>query len=382
MASQLEGENSKMDGNSNDTVIVQENGATQERFKRIKIAVSLIILALSLIGGYYWWYRIHTSISTDNAKVAGDIVDISPKVTGRLEELPVKEGDYVQTGQIVALLDNAQYKINLNQAQAALELSKANYEKLPEDLKAAQATVEKSRSTVLTSEAKVKLAEVAAADAQRNLVQNESLFNNGGISKETLETSRSALAKAQANLDSEKAAVLSNQAALQDSVAKMDSLDKTGAAIYLAQLQQAQATYDSAQLALTNSIIKAPISGTVVRTALQVGENVSVGQTILTISNLDTTWISANIDEDKSGRIKVGQDVTVKIDSLPGITFAGKVSEVGGAAQSTFALIPSENTSGNYTKVTQRLSIKITVDKQGKILKPGMSAIINIHTGR
>jgi len=113
-----------------------------------------------------------------------------------------------------------------------------------------------------------------------------------------------------------------------------------------------------------------------------VGESVSVGQTILTISNLENTWISANIDEDKSGRVKVGQDVTVKIDSLPGIAFAGKVSEVGGAAQSTFALIPSENTSGNYTKVTQRFSIKITVDKQGQTLKPGMSAVINIHTGK
>lgn len=371
-----------MDVNSNEALIDQKNEPAPDKLKKIKIAVFAAILALSMIGGYWWWYRLNTSIRTDNAKVAGDIVDISPKVTGRLEELPVQEGAHVEAGQIVAVLDNAQYKINVNQAQAALELSKANYDKLPEDLKATQATVEKSRGTVGTSQAQVKLAEVAVADAQRNLTQSESLFQSGGISKETLETSRSVFAKAQASLAAAQATVESNQGALQDSIAKMDSLDKTGASIYLAQLQQAQAAYDSAQLALTNSIIKAPISGTVVRVALQVGENVSVGQTILTISNLDTTWISANIEENKSGRVKVGQDVTVKIDSFPGITFPGQVSEVGGAAQSTFALIPSENTSGNYTKVTQRFSVKITVDKQGKILKPGMSAVINIHTGK
>lgn len=349
--------------------------------RMIKIAALFTLLAVGIIGGYYWWNNLRTSISTDNAKVVGDIVDISPKVAGRLEEVLVQEGANVQAGQIVAVLDNTQAKINLNQAKAAFELSQANFDKLPDDLKSAQANVEKSRNNTLASQAQVKLAEVALADAKRNLAQNELLYQNGGTSKEALEASRSAFTKAEVTLEAMQTAVMANQAALQESQAKMDSLDKTGAAIYLAQLQQAQAAYDNAQLALTNSIIKSPISGTVVRLALQVGENVALNQTILTISNLDTTWISANIEEGKSSRIKVGQDVDVKIDSFPGILFAGKVSEVGGATQSTFALIPSENSSGNYTKVTQRFPCKITVDKKGMVLKPGMSAVIKIHTG-
>ncbi|MDD3364538.1 MAG: HlyD family secretion protein [Syntrophomonas sp.] len=365
----------------NEAMVTPKDILAQSNGKIIKIVVLLAVLLGGMVGGYIWWNNLRTSISTDNAKVVGDIVDISPKVAGRLEELSVQEGAYVEAGQIVAVLDNAQYKINLNQAKASLDISKANYDKLPDDLKSTQATVEKSRNNILTSQAQVKSSEVAVADAKRNLAQNESLFQNESISKEVLETSRSSYAKAQATLEASQATVMANQAALQESQAKMDSLDKTGAAIYLAQLEQAQATYDNAQLALTNSIIKAPISGTVVRLALQVGENVSPGQTIITISNLDTTWISANIEEDKSSRVKVGQDVDVKIDSFPGILFAGKVSELGGATQSTFALISSENSSGNYTKVTQRFSFKITVDKKGLVFKPGMSAVIKIHTG-
>lgn len=364
----------------NEAMVVQKDMPKQGNGKIIKIVILLAVLA-GIVGGYIWWNNLRTSISTDNAKVVGDIVDVSPKVAGRLEEISIQEGAYVQAGQIIALLDNAQYKINLNQAKAALDISKANYDKLPDDLKSTQATVEKSRNNILGSQAQIKSAQVAVDDAKRNLAQNESLYQNGGISKETMEASRSGYAKAQATLESAQASVMSNQAALQESQAKMDSLDKTGAAIYLAQLQQAQAGYDTAQLTLANSIIKAPIGGTVVRLALQVGENVSPGQTILTISNLDTTWVSANIEEDKTGRVKVGQDVQVNIDSFPGITFAGQVSELGGATQSTFALIPSENSSGNYTKVKQRLSFKITIDKKGMILKPGMSAVVKIHTG-
>jgi membrane fusion protein (multidrug efflux system) len=378
MELQLEGRTIEMD--DSEAMVAQNNMPAQGNGRIIKIVVLLAVLA-GIAGGYIWWNSLRTSISTDNAKVVGDIVDISPKVAGRLEEISIQEGDFVQAGQIIAVLDNAQYKINLNQAKATLDISKANYDKLPDDLKSTQATVEKSRNNILSSQAQVKSAQVAVDDTKRNLAQKESLYQNGGISKETLEASRSSYANAQATLESAQASVLSNQAALQDSQAKMDSLDKTGAAIYLAQLQQAQAGYDTAQLTLDNSIIKAPISGTVVRLALQVGENVSPGQTILTISNLDTTWISANIEEDKTGRVKVGQDVQVNIDSFPGITFAGQVSELGGATQSTFALIPSENSSGNYTKVKQRLSFKITIDKKGMVLKPGMSAVIKIHTG-
>lgn len=357
---------------------LDKNNRNKGKFIKLGLIAALLV---GIIGGYLWWNNLRNYISTDNAKVSGDIVDLSPKVTGRLETLAAQEGDIVQAGQLLAEIDNAQMKINLEQAQAALTLGQANYDKLPDDLKSAQAGVEKAQQNVAATQAQLKAAEVAAADTQRILAQSEQLYQSGAVSQEALTLTASAYAKAQAAAEGARAAVLANQAALVDSQIKVNSLDKTGAAIYLAQLQQAQAAYETAQLNLANAVIKAPISGTVVRVALQVGENVSAGQTILSISDLSNTWISVNIEEDKYGRLQVGQEVQVQIDAYPGTTFSGKVTELGGATLSTFALIPTENTAGNYTKVTQRFSCKITVDKKGQVLKPGMSALIKIHTG-
>jgi membrane fusion protein, multidrug efflux system len=353
---------------------------SSDRAKLIKFGLLLTLLA-ALAGGYLWWNNLRNYVNTDNAKVTADIVDVSPKTSGRLEILAVQEGETVQGGQVLAELDNAQLKINLDQAKASLDLSQANYEKLPDDLKSAQATVDKAQQALVATQAQLKAAQAAEADSSRNLTQSALLLQSGAISQESLALSTSAATKAQAAVEAAQAAVMANQAAVQDAQAKLNSLDKTGAAIYLAQLQQAQSAYQTAQLNLANSVLRAPVGGTVLRVAVQVGETIAVGQTVVTISDLDSTWISANIEEDKFGRLRVGQTVTVQIDAFPGISFDGQISELGGATQSTFALIPTETTSGNFTKVKQRFSCKITVDKRDKVLKPGMSAVINIHTG-
>ncbi|MGE5397633.1 MAG: HlyD family secretion protein [Chitinophagales bacterium] len=355
---------------------LQPNG----KRKTIQIVVLLLFVVGACVGGFLWWKDLKTSITTDNAKVSGDIVDISPKISGRLEQLRIEEGQYVNAGQIVAQLDNAQYKINVEQTRAALDLATANYKKLPNDIKSLQASVDKAQQTMVAYQASVKAAKITLSDAQRVLKENEGLFKEGAISKEALESYRSKYVGAQASLEAAEANVASAAAGLRDSQAKLDSTNNTGAEIYLAQMKQAQAAYDNAVLTLNNSIIKTPISGNVVRLAVQVGENVSAGQTVITVSDLDKTWVTANIEEKKIGRIKVGQDVDVTVDSYPGIKFPGQVVEVGDATQATFALIPTENTSGNYTKVSQRLSVKIEVDRKDQVLKPGMSAVVKIHT--
>lgn len=354
--------------------------AAANKIKMIKLGLVVVLLA-ALVAGYLWWNNMHQYISTDDAKVSGDIVYVSPKVSGQLITLAVHEGDKVKPGQVLAELDKAQLKINLAQAKALMDLSQANYDKLPGDLKSAEVAVEKAQQTLAASQGQLKVAQVSYSDSQRNLSQSESLYQNGSISQEALAVSTSAATKTEAAMASDQATVLANQAAIEDAQAKLSSLDKTGAAIYRAQLEQTQAAFHTAQLNLDNSILKAPVSGTIVKVAATVGETIAMGQTILAISDLDSSWIDANIEEDKYGRLQLGQSVAVQVDAYPGITFNGHISELGGATQSTFDLIPSGNTSGNYTKVTQRFSCKIKVDKEGKILKPGMSAVINIHTG-
>jgi len=348
--------------------------------------LSLVILAVVVLGaaaaGLAWFHELRTTLTTDNAKVSGDLVDIGARTGGRLEKVLVKEEDYVQQGQVLAELDNDQYRAELDQARANLELAQANYAKLPEDLKSMQASVEKAREGLVAAQAQVKAAEIAREDARRILEENELLYEAGAIAKETLESSRSRYRTAEASLDAARANAVSAQAVLQDAEAKWEGMRKTSAIICQAQLKQAQAAYNKAKLNYDHTVIKAPVNGTVLRVAAQAGETVSTGQTILTIADLKSTWIAANIEEKKLERIRIGQKVDVKIDAYPGRLLPGKVTSIGGATQSVFSLIPTENTSGNFTKVTQRVPVKINVDHRGILLRPGMSAVIKIYTGK
>jgi membrane fusion protein (multidrug efflux system) len=147
-----------------------------------------------------------------------------------------------------------------------------------------------------------------------------------------------------------------------------------------AQVQQTQAALKNMEIQLADATIKAPVSGVVALKSVEDGEIVSFGQQLFSISNLSDVWISANIEETYISRIKVGQLVGFTIDAYPDKKFLGKVIEVGPASGSQFALLPTENASANFTKVTQRLPIKIKAEESDYVLKPGMSAIINILT--
>lgn len=362
------------------SVSIEEDIETNGSKKKLTYVVLIIATIAAISAGIWYWNLLRTTVSTDNAKVAGDLVDISPKVAGRLDKIMVKEQEHVKAGQVLAVLDNTQYNINLNQASAALDLARANMIKLPDDVKSAQSGVDKSRESLEAAKSAANTAQINLADAKRALKQVTTLYEQGAASQEAFDSTTSKFNSAKAAADAAASNVSIAQAGLNDSQAKFDSVNRTSPSIYGAQLKQAQAAYDNAKYVVDNSVIKAPSDGTVVRITLQQGENVAAGQVLMTITDLDSTWVSANIDEGKIGRIKEGQKVTLNIDAYPNHKFEGKILNVGGATQSQFALIPTENTSGNYTKVTQRLSVKISVNKDGMILKPGMSAVITIHT--
>ena len=147
-------------------------------------------------------------------------------------------------------------------------------------------------------------------------------------------------------------------------------------------MKQAQAVYDSAKLAYNESFVYAPFSGTVLRVPAEVGETLSPGQPILSIANLQSSWVVANVDETDYSRIRLGQDAEIRIDAYPGMVFSGKVIELGGVTQATESQFPiEEDEYGNFSKVAQRLPIKIEVTgKDGLVLKPGMSVEVKIHT--
>jgi membrane fusion protein (multidrug efflux system) len=348
--------------------------------KKLGILILVAVLLIGAIAGIWWTISLRSTLKTENAKVTGDLTDVSAKVSGKVSKIYIEEGQEVKAGQLLVKLDDSQYKINLEQAQAALHVAQANYQKLPDDVKSAGAAVDKSVAGVTAAQASLRSSQVALDDAKRQLEKNKELFTSGAISEEVLKTYESNLDKAQSNYDAAAANVEASQAGLNVAQITVGSLSNSTAAVYMAQIEQAQATYNSAKLAEDNTSVYAEFSGNVLRIPVSVGENITASQTLLTLSNLKNTWITANIDEKKISRVKVGEEVKVSIDAFPGKVFTGKVIEVGTASQSTFSLLSTDSTSGSFTKVAQRIPVKIKVDSGDIILKPGMSAVVKIRT--
>lgn len=348
--------------------------------RRLSIVILLSLIGLAAVGGLAWHEYAKKVVSTDNAKVAGDIVDISSKLSGRLETIRVREEQYVEQGQVIAELDLVPLQLALNQAEASLEQAQANYDKLPEDIRSADAAVARAEDALNAAQGTEKSCEIALAEGERALKQNETLYNAGALSEEAYKASQARVNALAAALDTARANTGVARATLEESLAKDDATKKTSGAIYQAQLKKARADYEAAKYNLDNASLKSPISGTVVRVSVQAGENVSFGQTILSICDLENAYITANIDEQDIARIKPGQKVDISIDAYSGQTINGQVDTIGGAAQSVFSIISAESSSGNYTKVSQRLPIKIVPEKGKLLLKPGMSAVVKIHT--
>ncbi len=359
----------------------QGQSASNGSRKRIALAIGALVLLAAIAGGAWYWHELLVTVSTDDAQVAGNIADISPKIAGRLEKIDVSEGDTVTVGQELAELDNAALLVAMSQAEATLELAKANYDKLPDDVKSAQAEADRAGQGLLAAQAQVKADEFSLSDAKRNLDQTNTLYSSGAASQEALDAAQSRYGSAQAKLEADQANVQAAQAALQDAQAKLESVNNTSAASYQAQVKQAQAAYDNAKLNYDESFIYATISGFVVRVPGVVGEYLSPGTPILSISDLQATWVVANVEENDYGRLRLGQRVDVQVDAYPGKVFSGQVIDLGGATQSTFDLIPVEQDTGNFTKIAQRMPVKITVtDKGSYVLMPGMSVEVRIHT--
>ncbi len=349
------------------------------KYIRLLLAVSAVVIA---IGAAWWWHVLHVSYSTGDAQVTADISDISPKVSGRLLKLYVSEGDVVTAGQELAELDHSQLATAVSQAEAALDSAKTNYAKLPDAIRSAQAGVDEAQQSLANTQDQEDASAIALGDAKRNLDETQELYSSGAVSKEALDAATSRYGTAQASLEAAQANVLSAQASLQNAQAALEAINNTGSDLDLAQVKQAQAVYDNAELTYNESFIYAPINGTVVRVPATIGENMTPGQIILSISDLKSSWVVAYVEETAYGRLRLGQNVDVKVDAYPGKVFSGTIIELGGTTQAVFSMFPiEEDEYGNFYKVTQRLPVKIELpDKDGLILEPGTSVEITIHT--
>jgi membrane fusion protein (multidrug efflux system) len=332
--------------------------------KRKLVLTAGCIAAVLAIAGGGWWYTASAKISTDDARVKSNIVNVSTKVPGQIEELAVKEGDRVQAGQVIARIDSQAIQIQVEQARANLAAAQAKLASLqagnrPQQVAQAGATVEQ--------------AEANLDNVRKNYERTATLYEDGALSAQQRDQALTALKVAQAQYDAARQgySLATEGAAAQD-------VDFARATV-----DQAAAALKSAELQLANSVITAPVAGVIAKLPVDQGETVSVGQTVFSLTDPADSWVEANIEETDIGRVKLGETVQFTVDAYPRRKFAGEVADVGAATGSQFALLPADNATGNFTKVTQRIPVKIKITDNGQAdLKPGMSAVVAIRTGR
>lgn len=327
------------------------------------IAAGCIAAALVIVGGW-WWYASGAKVSTDDARVKGDIVNVSTKVPGQIDELAVKTGDRVEAGQVIARIDSKALKIQVEQAQANLAAAQA---------KLASLQVGNRPQQVAQAQSSVAQAEANLDKARKDYDRIATLYEDGALPAQQRDAAQTALRVAQAQYD----------AAAQGFSLAQEGATAQDVDYARATADQAAAALKNAQLQLDNSTIVAPVAGVIAQVPVNPGEMVSVGQTLYSITDPAASWVEANIEETDVGRVREGQSVDFTVDAYPRRSFKGEVIDVGAATGSQFALLPADNATGNFTKVTQRITVKIkVVDNGGAVLKPGMSAVVDIHAGR
>ncbi|MCG6973917.1 MAG: HlyD family secretion protein [Desulfobacterales bacterium] len=346
------------------------------------------ILAIGIvIGSFYgirWLHYYFTHAITDDATVEGDLISVSSTVSGKIRLLPIQEGEKLKQGQLIAQLREEDYRAKVDVASGVVQSIKASLNEAMADEALVKQTTEKdvqrAEAALYASQARLKEAQANLQLATLDFNRVSKLFKSKTVSASEMDKIRAAyqLAKARAATADEE--INENRAKLNVAQANTGEvrLKQRRVESLKGKLKEAEAELEAARLKLDHTTVTSPIDGVVARKISHIGEVVAAGQPIAVIVNLNHIWVEANLEETQVEHVRLGQSVDIQVDAYPDTKFTGKVINIGAAAASQFALIPDNRSAGNFTKVTQRIPIKIELDDPDKPLRPGMMVEVGI----
>jgi membrane fusion protein (multidrug efflux system) len=348
-----------------------ENPKRRPSLKRIAVAAILVLaLAAGSYFAFHWWTVGRFFVSTDDAYVGADTATIAAKIPGYVTAVVVDNNQHVRTGDVIARIDEGDYRLAVEAARGKVDTQQATVERIGKQIAAQEAAVEQAK-------AQIAVAEAGATRAILELKRQQALATRDFASRQTLE-------QAQASSDQAKASVRSAEAVRQSASASVDVLrvQQEEAARTLEEYRTALA---KAERDLSFAVIRAPFEGVVGNRAVQTGDYVQPGQRLLSLVPLDGVYVDANFKETQVAELKPGQTALVTVDALPGRDIRGSVLSFAPASGSVFSLLPPDNATGNFTKIVQRLPVRIRIPtdvaREG-VLKPGMSVEVSIDTRR
>ncbi|MET7247329.1 HlyD family secretion protein [Methylobacterium sp. EM32] len=343
--------------------------------KRKRPLRRLILGALVLGGGAYgayagheWWTTGRFFVSTDDAYVQADISTLAAKVSGYIEAVPVVNGQAVKAGDVIARIEDGDYRLALKAAEDKLATQGSTIARIARQAEAARAQVLQGRAQIDAAKAdQVR----AAADYQRQQLLAQSEF----AAKARLEQSRADRDRSDATVKGAEA----NLIALQANVAVLEAQTKEAENL-AAELRTA---VDRAKRDLSFTVLRAPFDGVIGNKATEAGAYVAPGSRIAALVPLQSARVDANFKETQLGRVRVGQPVHIRVDAWPDRDIVGTVESLSPASGSVFSLLPPDNATGNFTKIVQRLPVRVRVPEavaREGLLRPGLSVVVRVDT--
>jgi membrane fusion protein, multidrug efflux system len=344
---------------------------SSRRFSRRAVVLGAVAaVALGAAGwfGYHYLTVGRFIVSTDDAYVQAYNTTIAAKVAGYLAGTPVTDNTFVHAGDVIATLDDGDYKLAVDSAREKVATQEATVARMSHQIHAQEAAVAQAGTQLVSAQAAAKRTELEL-DRQNALVARDA-------------SSRQLQEQAQANRDQALAAVDGARAAIESAAANVEVLK--------GQQQEAVSTLDELKTALAKAerdlsftVIRAPLDGVIGNRAMQTGDYVQTGQRLASLVPLDDVYITANFKETQLARLRPGQAVAIAVDALPEHSIQGTVESFSPASGAVFSLLPPDNATGNFTKIVQRLPVRIRVPaeiaREG-LLRPGMSVVVRINT--
>jgi membrane fusion protein (multidrug efflux system) len=378
-----------------------------------RTVIILGVVLLLILGAAFWYWRSTFTEDTDDAQVDGNIYQVSSRIAGTVTAVYVKENSQVTKGQLLVELDNKDYQVALDQAQASLAAAQADYQQATvnvpitsvstrtqvstsgSDVTSSASSVTQAQQQAAAAAARVDAAKANAIKATKDVERYTPLVEKDVISRQQYDAAVAAATSANAqvleaekNLVAQESAITQAQQRLDSARSQAAQAQKNGpeqvkaqqahAQAALAQIKQAQARVDQALLNLSYTRIYAPTDGIVNKKNVEAGGNLSAGQDLLTIVPITDLWVTANFKETQLKEMHPGEKVEIEVDAVGGKKFSGTVTQIGGATGSKLSLFPPENATGNYVKVVQRIPVRIDFtnlanEDKDHVLRPGFS---------
>ena len=373
------------DASSGGSALPKASSGLRRGIGRMFLVAAILV---GVAGLMYWVYGRYTNVVVYDARIKADMIMISSRIDGWVTEVPVSEGDVLRTGQPLIMIDNRESSLRLREIDAQRKSLQAERLRIEAEIRMID---QQTRGRVEASRAALNSAHAAKSgmDAELEQIRNDferaqSLLQKRVISRQRWEALRTAyrlagqqVLKGEADVAKANADVMEAQADRQ----RMDVLQGRIASLRFDE-ERLNTELERQQLDLTDRTIKAPSDGKIDRIFIDPGEYVARGQRLLLLHNPAVIWVEANIKETDIRDVKLGATAKIGVDAYPDLTVVGEVVRIGNAATNQFALLPSPNPSGSFTKITQRLPVKIAVPQTNGLLRPGMMVEVEIAITR